>query len=483
MAASRLNRWARSTPWLLLALTILVPLIVLWAVLDVGPVRGTCTVAIPFFGSEDLPCVKLRIAAWVLGIIGIFSIVVLLWWLLNELIGLRRIFEVPWFGIGEDVENVGTIESIVRAAVFILIVWFSLTICALAYFSITSKPSASNEEARTSRHIAEAPSPGLKSNPDGAVKLDSGKPEVRTSDIAVPDQWQSLSNALTEANRLLKSQDQKLGALQELERRLAAWEPQENAVESLGQMRLLGGTLDEIQRLLEEQGRKVAPLDDIERLLSKLDTRSVPGIADQVRELSNSVSQLQQSQRDQIGVLERITKILDMRPPTPPPETEPVVERSPQRGAPDCSEYRTSEASVTSHSHARSRAAAEGAAANMPERRPQSDRLLRTLIVFFDKSGREISPGGRADLRRLTDELKLLSGAMVEVSVFGSADAQGTPAINDRYARERAEAVADFIKQQVPFLQPSVDSSGASEPPPSEPYSRIARVEVRVLCR
>jgi hypothetical protein len=182
MAASRFSRWPRGTPveaWFSLALTVFVPLIVLWAVLDVGPVRGTCTVTIPFFGSEELSCVKLRIAAWVLGIMGIFSIVVLLWWLLNELIGLRRIFEVPWFGIGEDVENVGTIESIVRAAVFILIVWFCLTICALAYFSITSKPSASREDTRTSRHTAEAPGPDLKSNPDGAVKLDSGKPEVR----------------------------------------------------------------------------------------------------------------------------------------------------------------------------------------------------------------------------------------------------------------------------------------------------------------
>src|SRR5262249_38075022 len=96
MATTRLGRWVRTTPvvaWLLLALTIFGPLILLAAVLDDVLVRGTCTVAIRFFGTTYLPCLGLRIAAWVLGVIGIFSVVVLSWWLLNEVIGLRRIFE------------------------------------------------------------------------------------------------------------------------------------------------------------------------------------------------------------------------------------------------------------------------------------------------------------------------------------------------------------------------------------------------------
>ena len=86
----------------------------------------TCTPGLLFRGVIGIPCSILRIASFGVSAAGAFVVIVLLWWLFTELIGLRRIFEVPWFGVGEDVENVGVVESIVRAGLFVVVVWIAL---------------------------------------------------------------------------------------------------------------------------------------------------------------------------------------------------------------------------------------------------------------------------------------------------------------------------------------------------------------------
>src|SRR4051812_33399572 len=131
MPANWFIRWLRSSSvgaWLLLALTVIVPLFAVYLLVLNGEFKGAL---------DRNHWSQLRIASLLVSAAGAFVVILLVWWLLNELLGLRRIFEVPWFGVGEDVENVGVIESIVRAGLFVVIVWLALALCALAYVGMS----------------------------------------------------------------------------------------------------------------------------------------------------------------------------------------------------------------------------------------------------------------------------------------------------------------------------------------------------------
>ena len=67
-----------------------------------------------------------RIDHCVVAVIGAVGMTILLWWMLSELTGLRRTFESPWVGVGDDVENAGDRECVLRAAVFVFVLWLCI---------------------------------------------------------------------------------------------------------------------------------------------------------------------------------------------------------------------------------------------------------------------------------------------------------------------------------------------------------------------
>jgi len=65
--------------------------------------------------------------------IGLFAVVMLLWWKCTELKGLKRLFEVPWSGLDDgDASPIGAIESVVRAAAFTFVLLVALSVVAIS---------------------------------------------------------------------------------------------------------------------------------------------------------------------------------------------------------------------------------------------------------------------------------------------------------------------------------------------------------------
>ena len=90
----RLLRNSPAGAWVVLALTVILPLFAFLFLLDLNQdLNQTCTPGLLFRGVIGIPCSILRIASFGVSAAGAFVVIVLLWWLFTELIGLRRIFE------------------------------------------------------------------------------------------------------------------------------------------------------------------------------------------------------------------------------------------------------------------------------------------------------------------------------------------------------------------------------------------------------
>ena len=465
--------WRRSSPWLVIALMVILPLVALYFFVLEPEYRGAshwgdqCTLRLPFKGIIAVSCAKLRVASFAVSAAGAFAVIMIAWWLLNEAIGLRRIFEVPWFGVGEDVENVGVIESIVRAGIFVVVVWIALSLCALAVAGMYSEkvgegrnqgqPSTQTKtDTSSSSTVGLTPMVAAAERLAGEVKgireqLAGGSPPS-ADDARVVSQLQRIGEVLHDIQATLKGQDEKLGTLRLIADRLKHLDEMRNDAALLTEARHISGTLGEIRTALDAQGRRLAALDDIARILRDLGTKAVPAVADKVGDLIGAVGEVRNSEREQTSVLERIEQRLRQLQPVvisdPPPERGPTSCLAPVRAASTVATPR---------------------------------RYRRMLRVFFDKAAPEVTPGGRASLLELADELNRVDEPAV--LIFGSADLQGDPVLNTRYAEERAQSVRKFLEAKVPQLRVETTSKRSTEDPPSEPYNRIARVEAQGLCR
>jgi outer membrane protein OmpA-like peptidoglycan-associated protein len=388
------------------------------------------------------------------------------WWLFTELIGLRRIFEVPWFGVGEDVENVGVVESIVRAGLFVVVVWIALGLSALAFIGMsgskfvgggTKTSGATPQSSSTELAPVIAAADKLTGEVKGIRDQLAGRPQPASTDPGTVPQLQRLGDGLRDIRAVLTDQDRKLDALRQIDGRLTRWEQDGNDAAILDEAKRLSGTLGEVRTLLDAQGRRLAALDDFERLLRDLDVKQIPAIAAEIGEMTGAVTEVRRLARAQGDVLERVEWLLkrwspEAAPPNPPPQAD--------------------ETSCLGRSGAVARAVSAPAAPR---------RYGRTLLVFFDKSGSQLTPRAGESLRELADELRRVD--QPSVTIFGSADAQGDPTLSAQYAEQRAQVVKQFLERNVPQLSVQLTSARSADEPPSEPYNRVARVEAHGTCR
>ena len=112
----------------------------------------------------------------VLGAFAAFGLIALMW----DRLGLKRMFEVPWFGVGEDVENVGPVESVIRAAVFVLFVWFVLGMGAIAWLGVRKQALC-----RTSGTAGSKPESGPAAGQNGATGRPDNGAQTGTNDAAL----------------------------------------------------------------------------------------------------------------------------------------------------------------------------------------------------------------------------------------------------------------------------------------------------------
>ena len=119
-----MNRWARRRPgpsldgtwgaWGLLVLVIVGVPVTAFLLFRLK-LETYCPPSEKWAGCDYTRLILLGLAA--LGTVALFT---LLWWGISKLAGLRGIFEIPWFGVGEDVESASMLESVLRAAILLL---------------------------------------------------------------------------------------------------------------------------------------------------------------------------------------------------------------------------------------------------------------------------------------------------------------------------------------------------------------------------
>jgi hypothetical protein len=160
MAIKSRRRWrpVQLLPWTLLLLPLLVDF---WFTIR-DPSWGTsCNQQLTYFGLGDHKCEHLHPVIFALGVFGTFGVIALAWWAISKFAGLMHIFEVPWFGLGEDVESVGMMESVIRAVIFVLFCWLCVMMIALAV--IGARPDLL--PLRTSVPTADGPKDGKTPEP------------------------------------------------------------------------------------------------------------------------------------------------------------------------------------------------------------------------------------------------------------------------------------------------------------------------------
>jgi len=82
--------------------------------------------------------------------------------------------------------------------------------------------------------------------------------------------------------------------------------------------------------------------------------------------------------------------------------------------------------------------------------------------VFFEPTSAELTERARTDLTTLADQLAELSPS--DVTVVGHTDDVDSDEYNQRLSEQRAEAVRQFLLQQVTNLPLSAEGRGESEP-------------------
>ena len=293
------------------SLLILGAFVILTVVLPAGvlyhyaPSTTDCTPEIAHLAFIKL-CTKLRILWFVLGAVGAFVVVVLCCWVANDLAHLRRTFELPWFGLGDDVENVGSLESVLRAGVFTAVLWAAIGLCLFAYSGMTrtlEKSPAATQGQTKDAPDAPKPAPPQKSSdlarfiapakaavaPNNEADRSADQPPVRPEPAAdLPGPQQQRDEALREIRAILVRQDErqeKSAAEQRAALRTLAEGVSELARQQRDpvhdEVKRLEATLTELRKLIDTQGGKLATLD----------STTMPAVVDKVNDMSRTLDE------------------------------------------------------------------------------------------------------------------------------------------------------------------------------------------------
>jgi outer membrane protein OmpA-like peptidoglycan-associated protein len=471
-------------PWMLLAIpTLAVPAVAIWLTTEPDWMAATdCTDRGRLLGLKGYACDHLRMVLVGVAAIAAFGVIALAWWLISELTGLMRIFEVPWFGVGEDVESVGMIESVVRAAIFVLFVWLCLGMAALAVGVITKfAPTTSvGHNKGTSVAHDKGASAGQDKGTSATQGKNGGKSLRRQQADAEPessilDQAKLLNDNLLEVKRQLINHDQHLALLDPIRQKLAEWDPRAaahwpaTATSILRQTERLGTQLGDVKTHLAKHGEQFAELDETFRKIAASDfwTRAPSGstvasIHDQVHRLNAKMDEVNQqlAQHEQhLAILHLIQQTLD--------------ERSRGVAPGNCFDAVMADAGGAT--------IPAGVGAPSAGDRKGRYRSVAMRVVFFDIGRTELSPRARNDLERF---LGAWNSPEYAAAVHGSADPQGSPDTNKILSLQRAKAIEEFIRKdvpQLPILTPTTATNLGE--PKSEPYQRVATIRILQPCR
>ena len=166
-------------------------------------------------------CGYTRLILLVLAALGTAALLILLWWGISKLAGLRGIFEIPWFGVGEDVESASMLESVLRAAIFVVAVWLIIAAVAapfaMVHFSdIWIHATKKETPAVPSPNTALPLTPGVSADASILAEL-KGVNSNLVAMQGLQEQWLAALNQakpnLAGIEGLLTQQEQSLGAI------------------------------------------------------------------------------------------------------------------------------------------------------------------------------------------------------------------------------------------------------------------------------
>lgn len=166
-------------------------------------------------------CDYTRLILLVLAALGTAALLILLWWGISKLAGLRGIFEIPWFGVGEDVESASMLESVLRAAIFVVAVWLIIAAVAapfaMVHFSdIWIHATKKETPAVPSPNTALPLTPGVSADASILAEL-KGVNSNLVAMQGLQEQWLAALNQakpnLAGIEGLLTQQEQSLGAI------------------------------------------------------------------------------------------------------------------------------------------------------------------------------------------------------------------------------------------------------------------------------
>jgi outer membrane protein OmpA-like peptidoglycan-associated protein len=360
----------------------------------------------------------------ILASLGAIGLSTLIWWWVSELTGLTQIFEVPWFGIGDDVDSVGMVECIVRAAVFAMILWICIGSLAILAFQLPIKD--------TSRHPTDK-----NAGSTGQTLPLSGQPIVSQL-TAILQKLNALEAEKTRPSNTAAAAPT-LGQTQELVTRLQAIIEQLEAQqrELIASNKSSDEYLEKYSKLIETSSKSA---DDILTQLKALNIR-----------LDKATPSIEKSTREPhqlIGEPQSITE--------------------------SCF---TLEPASTKQTYLESR--------NMTLPMPQgtyASRQYRTIAsrpVFFDRGSPVLSDWAEQDIAWFLNR----SSLETSIAIYGSTDPQGSDKLNQQLAQDRMQAIGTFIQSVSHSKIIHRAWHHGSGAPKSEPYKRVSFIRLLEPCQ
>jgi outer membrane protein OmpA-like peptidoglycan-associated protein len=452
---------------------------------------GRC---LPLGLSETANCKSSELIIVFAAVVGAVGMVIMVWWVFSDLTALRRIFEVPWAGVGDDVENAGVMESMLRAAMFIFVLWLCLAMLFPYSVSMIGLPTASidgKDAEKRPNTSGGAPSTDpalvdqlkLTNSTLQSVKellVQHGKylnaislnqkllanPGTGTpsADPAIIKQMELVNSTLGGVKELLVEHGEHLSAL-----RVGLKPPTPSTDPAvIEQLKLARSTLQSVEKLFTQHDQHLSALSTIQNKLdgwkpgqSPVPEGGMSKILEETARIDKNVEAIngqisEQSRR--LAVLDRIYLVLleKLRP-------QPVGE---------CFDYVVTEAPGIQP-------------ATASPSSPQDVGRYRTTTavrpVFFDRGSPDLSDWAKQDIEWFLRETNAPDS---KLAIFGSTDPQGTEKQNAGLAKNRALAIQRFVvSQKTPHRIISVKSATEEGTPQSEPYKRVATIRLLEPCQ
>jgi collagen triple helix repeat protein len=477
--------------------------------------------------------------------IGIFGLVMLVWWFVSELRGLRQVCEPRWSGLDDcDVESVGPLKSVAYAAVFLIIVVASF---GILFASVAAALDPSRIPILPKKAADERVRPERPAGPQQPRREPPSGPDAAIAD-AIDAQTRMQRRSMEEAAALIARLLEKTASTVSAELGAIQTQLDTNGKRLDG----LDGIRQSVARAETHLGRANAIAEDIAKAAGRLDQTSDAiatslksinvHLADHGSTLKDGLAALTQSldrgstttdadlKALAAGLTRNTDKLDEIRvalagisggtaspgldgkqgPPGPegkqgPPGPEgkqgpPGAEGKqgpagpPGRQATGGREPQPPPATVCFTPDFRNdpnkdvqRLRAESAAERQRVGLPASAtyREIADYVVLFDTAAARPSSGAEASLQEF---LAAAAGENAALSIRGSADRRGSRVKNERLARDRAVEIATLVTNAHRY-PPIVELDWSIENPPrpgeqarSEPYRRTATIRVLQRC-